>query len=102
MDSGINTLTNKGIKDIITANGSLENKGILLKGTTEKIISQGGESFCNYFLDQLMKFGSPLMKNIFTSLTKCVLMPLGLTAAASTTDAAIRKNYGSVMSTLII
>ena len=49
-----------------------------------------------------MKFGSSLMKNIFMSLTKCVLKPLGLMAAASTTDAAIRKNYGSVMSTLII
>ena len=102
MNLGTNTLTNNGIKDIITANGSLENKGILLKGTTEKFISQGEESFCNNFLDQLMKFGSPLMKNIFTSLTKCVLKPLGLMAAASTTDAAIRKNYGSVMSTLII
>ena len=102
MNLGTNTLTNNGIKDIITANGSLENKGILLKGTTEKFISQGEESFCNNFLDQLMKFGSPLMKNIFTSLTKCVLIPLGLTAAASTTGAAIRKNYGSVMSALII
>ena len=43
------------------------------------------------------------MKNVLTSLAKTVLIPLGLTAAASATDIAIQKNFfGSVMTTLII
>ena len=33
----------------------------------------------------------PLMKNILTPLTKSVLVPLGLTAAVSETDATIKK-----------
>ena len=38
----------------------------------------------------------PLMKNVLTPLTKSVLVLLGLTAAASVTDAAIQKKiYGS-------
>ena len=40
-DSGI-TLTNNRIKDIMKVMKSLENRGILLKGTTRKIISQEG------------------------------------------------------------
>ena len=48
-----------------------------------------------------MTAGLPLMKNILMPLAIGVLMPLGLTAAAST-DAAIRKkNLGSGMTTLI-
>ena len=39
----------------------------------------------------------------FKPLAKCVLIPLGLTAAAATTDAAIKKKiFGSGMTTLII
>ena len=33
----------------------------------------------------------PFIKNVLTPLTKSVLIPLGLTAAASATDAAIQK-----------
>ena len=40
-DSGI-TLTNNRIKDNMKVMKSLENRGILLKGTTRKIISQEG------------------------------------------------------------
>ena len=43
------------------------------------------------------------MENILKPLTKSVLIPLGLTAAASTTDAAIHKKmFGSGVTTLII
>ena len=77
--SGINTLSNNEIKDIITGIRSSENRGMLLKGTTEKIISQGGESFGN-FVKFLFKFGN-----------FGVLLALGLTTAASATDAAIQK-----------
>ena len=34
----------------------------------------------------------PLMKNVFTPQAKRVYVPLGLTEAASTTDAAIQNN----------
>ena len=33
------------------------------------------------------------MKNVLKPLAKSVLIPLGLTAAESATDAAIQKNY---------
>ena len=39
----------------------------------------------------LVKTGLPLMKNVLKPLAKSVLIPLGLTAAASATDAAIPK-----------
>ena len=43
------------------------------------------------------------MGNLFKPLAKSVLIPLGLTAAASTTDAAIHKKMlGSGTTTLII
>ena len=43
------------------------------------------------------------MKNVHKPLAKCVLIPLGLTEAASAIDAAIHKKmFGSGMITLII
>ena len=66
------TLTNNEIKGNIKAINSLENRGILLKGTTKKITSQNG-GFLN-FLRPLMTAGLPLIESILT--------PLGLTAAA--------------------
>ena len=43
------------------------------------------------------------MKNVLTPLAKSVLIPLGLTTAASATQAAIQKKiYGSGMTILII
>ena len=40
---------------------------------------------------QLLKTRLPLMKNLVKPLAKSVLIPLGLTAAASATDAVIHK-----------
>ena len=49
-----------------------------------------------------MKAGLPLTKHLLTPLTQRVLMPLGLTAVASATDAAIQKKmFGLGMTTLI-
>ena len=49
-----------------------------------------------------MTAGLPSMKNIITRLAKSVLIPLGLTAAA-TTDVAIQKKiFGWGMTALII
>ena len=43
-----------------------------------------------------MTAGLPLMKDVLTPLARRVLLPLGLTAAASATDAAIQeKTFGS-------
>ena len=66
--SGI-TPTNNKRKDIMKTIKSLENRGILLKGTTRKITSQEGE-FLN-FLRPLMTTGLPLMKVLLIALTKC-------------------------------
>ena len=63
--SGI-TLTNNEIKDITKVIMSLENRGILLKGTTTNTASQEGRFF--NFLRPLMTAGLPLMKSVPTSL----------------------------------
>ena len=50
-----------------------------------------------------MTAGSLLMKHVLTLLTKCVLLPFGLTAGASATGAAIQKKIlGSGTTALII
>ena len=56
--SGI-TLKNNRIKEIMKVIKSLENKGILLKGTITKITSQEGG--CLNFLSSLVTAGLPLM-----------------------------------------
>ena len=43
------------------------------------------------FQRSLLKTNFPLMKNVPKTLAKSVLIPLGLTAAASATDAAIQR-----------
>ena len=44
-----------------------------------------------------------LIRNVLKPLAKCVLIQLGLTTAASATDAAIHQNmFGSATTTLII
>ena len=53
------------------------------------MIKSGG--FLGRLLGPLIKTGLPLMKNVITLLAKSVLIPLGLTAAASTKDAGIHK-----------
>ena len=88
------------IEDIIKVFKSLENGRIFLKGTARKIISQEG-GLLN-FLGWLMKVSLPLMKNVLLSLAKIGLIPLGLTAVASDTDAGNQKKiYKSAMTTLI-
>ena len=60
-----------------------------MKGTSRKVTSQEG-LFPNFFRP-LMSDGLGLMNNILTPLPKIVLVPLGLTAAASATDTAIQR-----------
>ena len=96
-------LTNNEIKDIMKVIKSLEIGGILFKGTSEKVISQK-RGFLGNVLGPLMKVGLRLMKNVLTPSAKNVLLLLGLTAAASETNAPIQKKkiYGLGMTILII
>ena len=61
------------------------------------------EGFLGRLLGSLIKTRLPLIANILKPLAKSVLIPLGLTAAASLTDAAIHKKmFGSGFTKLII
>ena len=55
------------------------------------MIQAGG--FLGKSLGPLLKTGLPMVKNVITPLAKSLLIPLGLTAAASATDAGIHKKY---------
>ena len=63
----------------------------LSKAQINKIIQSGG--FLSKLLGPLLKTGSPLIKNVIKPLAKNILIPLGLTAAASAADAGIYKKY---------
>ena len=74
---------------------SLDNTGILIKGSTRKFTSQEGGSL--NFLIPLMAGDLPLMKSALTPLAKSVLIPLGISAEISAADVAIQNNiYGLV------
>ena len=73
----------------------------LSKVQISKITQSGG--FLGKLLGPLLKTGLPLIKNIIKPPAKSVLIPLGLTAAASAADAGIQKKIlGSGTTTLII
>ena len=63
----------------------------LSKTQLSKVIQSGG--FLVRFLGSLLKTGLPLIKNVIKPLAKSVLVPLGLTAAASVADAGIHTKY---------
>ena len=65
----------------------------LSKAQINKMIQSGG--FLGRLIGPLLKTGLPLIKNVIKPLAKSVLIPLGLTAAASPADAGIhKKNIG--------
>ena len=71
-----------------------------MEGATGKINQKRG---LFNFLAQLDRVTLSLMRSVLTPLAKSILVPLGLTAVASATDAAIQKKiYGSGITTLII
>ena len=59
------------------------------KAQINKIIQSGG--FLGKLLGPLLKTGLPLIKNVIKPLAKSVLIPLGLTTAASAANAGIHK-----------
>ena len=97
-------LTNRQVANIrktFAKNTSTDIK--LSKTQLSKMIQSGG--FRGRLLGPLLKAGFPLMKNVIKPLAKSVLIPLGLTAAASAADAGIHKKIvgsGHNNTTLII
>ena len=83
-------LTNTQVSKLRKAfvNGSSANMK-LSKPQLHKIGKSGG--FLGRLLGLLLKTGLPLIGIVVKLLAKSVLIPLGLTAAASATDAAIHK-----------
>ena len=83
-------LTNRQVANIRKAfakNTSIDIK--LSKTQLSKMIQSGG--FLDRLLGPLLKTGLPLIKNVIKPLANSVLIPLGLTAAASAADAGIHK-----------
>ena len=73
----------------------------LSKTQLSKMIQSGG--FLGRLLSPLLKTGLPLIKNVIKPLAKSVLIPLGLTVAASAADARIhQKILGSGNMTKLI
>ena len=83
-------LTNRQVSSIrkaFTNNSSVDIK--FSKAHLSKMIQSGG--CLGKLLGPLLKAGLPLMKTVITPLAKSVLIPLGLTAAASAANAGIHK-----------
>ena len=73
----------------------------LTKAQLQKIGQSGG--FLGRLLKPLLKTRLPLKGNVLKPFAKSVLIPLGLTAAASAADQAIHKKmFGSGFTTLKI
>ena len=69
----------------------------------ESSIKTFAGGFLGKLLGPLLKTGLPLMKSVITSVAKSVLIPLGLTAAASAADAGMHKKIlGSGNNTTLI
>ena len=83
-------LTNRQVSSIrkVFANNSSFNIKFS-KAQLSKMIQSG--RFLGKFLGPLLKTGLPLIKSVIEPLAKSVLIPLGLTAAASAADAGIHK-----------
>ena len=83
-------LTNRQVANIRKAFANHSSTDIKLSKTQlSKMIQSGG--FLGKLLGPLLKTGLSLMKSVIKPLTKSVLIPLGLTAAASAANAGIHK-----------
>ena len=84
-------LTNRQVSNLRKAFANHLSADIKLSKTQlSKMIQSGG--FLGRLLGPLLKTGLPLIKNVIKPLAKSVLIPSGLTAAASAADAGIHKN----------
>ena len=95
-------LTNRQVSSIRKAFANNSSVDIKLSKTQLSKMIQSGR-FLGKLLGPLLKTGLPLIKIVITPLAKSVLIPLGLTPAASAVDAGIHKEIlGSGNTTLII
>ena len=84
-------LTNRQVANLRKAFAHKSSTDInLSKNQISKITQSGG--FLDRLLGPLLKTGLQLMNNVIKPLANSVLVPLALTAAASTADAGIHKN----------
>ena len=83
-------LTNRQVSNIRKAFANYLSTDIKFsKAQLSKMIQSGG--FLGKLLGPLLKTGLSSMKSVIKPLAKSVLIPLGLTAAASAADAGIHK-----------
>ena len=83
-------LTNRQVTNLRKGFANKSSTDIKLsKIQISKMIQSGG--YLGRLLGPLLKTGLPLIKNVIKPLAKSVLIPLGLTAAASAADAGIHK-----------
>ena len=83
-------LTNRQVANLRKTFGNDLSSDIKLSKTQlSKMIQSGG--FLGRLLGPLLKAGLLLIKNVIKQSAKSVLIPLGLTAAASATDAGTHK-----------
>ena len=85
-------LTNRQVSNLCKAFGNHLSADIKLSKTQlSKMIQSGGP--LGRLLGPLLKTRLPLRKDVVKPFAKSVLIPLGLTAAASAADAGIHKKY---------
>ena len=95
-------LTNRQVANLPKAFANYLSTDIKLSKTQISMKIQSG-GFLGRLLGPLLKARLALMKNVIKPLAKSVLIPLGLTAAASAVNAGILKKFlGSGTTTLII
>ena len=89
-------LTNRQVANLCKAFPNYSSTDIkILKTQLSKMIKS--KRFLSRLLGPLLKTGLPFMKNVIKPLAKSVLIPLGVTAAASAADIGIHKKVlGSV------
>ena len=83
-------LTNTRVSRLRKTFANNSSANIKLSKTQLHKMGQSGE-FLGRFQRTLLKTDFPFMKNVLKTLARSVLIPLGLTAAAAATDAAIQK-----------
>ena len=83
-------LTNRQVLNLRKAFANYLPVDIKLSKTQLSNLTQLG-GFLVRLLGPLLETGLPLMKNVIKPLSKSVLIPLGLTAAASAAEAGIHK-----------
>ena len=95
-------LINRKVENLRKAFADHTSADIKLSKPQLSKMTQSGE-FLGKLLTPLLRTGSPLIKNVIKPLAKSVLIPLGLTAAASAADAGIHKKMlGSGHNTTLI